>query len=195
MKKAIVILLVLSLIGNVALGILLYRSHFEWQEREQENANQTLFAMQGFLDMNDVLQKMVKNASIERYELSSIQHNVIYIESAFDRAHHLFVNEINNEGYHILFQYLVALEDILYKTENIKPLDDEILNALMNAESVAGGQYEYGLAEYMQLMAGKMKSTIEKLNIQELPMPDGDGVRTIYPKMSEIKNSFINLFE
>lgn len=195
MKKAIIVLLVFSLIGNVALGIMAVRLYDESQDREQQNANQTLFAMQGFLSMNDILQKAIKDGCIERYELSSIQQQIIYTKMAFDRTQHLFVDEINNENYHIAFAYLTALEDIIYKIENIKPLDKEILNALTSSDAVAGGRYEYNLAEYIQLMATKIDEAIAQLNIQEQSAPDGEGIITIYPKMSEIKKAFIGLFE
>ena len=61
MKKAVIILLVFSIIGNAALGILAGRLYYESQAREQENATQTLSAMQVFLNMNDILQKTIKD--------------------------------------------------------------------------------------------------------------------------------------
>jgi len=171
------------------------RLYYELQDREQENANQTLFAMQGFLHLNDILQKAISNGYMESYELSSIQHQIIYTQSTFDKTRHLFIDELNNEKYHIFSDYLTALEDIIYKIENINPLDKEILNALITSDSVSGERYEYDLAEYMQLMATKIEEAIARLNIQELSVPDVEGIITIYPKMSEIKKLFLGLFE
>lgn len=195
MKKAVIILLVFSIIGNAALGIVAGRLYYESQAREQENATQTLSAMQGFLNMNDILQKTIKDGFIERHELSSIQHQIIYIQAAFDRTQHLLSNEINNENYHISFAYLTALEDIIFKIENIKPLDKDILKALTDSDSVAGGQYKYTLAEYIQLMATKIDEAIAQLNIQEQPASVEKGGIIIYSTLPEIKKAFIDLFK
>ena len=195
MKKAWIVLLILSLIANIVLGVMLGLFYHESQNREQENANQILFAIQEFSSMNDIVQKAVKTGSIERYELSSLQHQVIYIQAAFDEAQHLFASDINNENYHILLSYLAALEDIIYKIENTNPLDADILTALTNPDSVVGGQYKYTVEEYMQLTATKTDDIISRLHIQEQPATDGEGIITTYPRMSEIKKAFIRLME
>ena len=195
MKKSVVILLILSLFVNIILCVLLSNSYRKVQEQEQSHARQILFAMQNFSEMNRVLQKIVEEKSIERYELSSLQHSVVYINAAFNVGGRLFAGDINTDNYHILFSYLTALEDIIYKNERISPIDDQTLTAFTEAGCVSGGKYEYSLAEYMEMMTSKIVRIIEQLNITEQPSPDGNGIVTIYPGTTEIKEAFVEIFE
>ncbi len=195
MKKLVIVLLALSLIGNVALGIISGRLYCKLQDREQESANQTLFAMQGVLTINDILQNTIKNGFIENHEISSLQHQIIYTQAAFDRAKQLFADEVNNENYHIFTTYLTALEDVIYRIKSTKPLDKEIVSALTNSDFVAEGKYKYNLTEYIQITATKIEKSLVSLNIQEKPAADGEGVITEYPRLPKIGKAFVNLFE
>lgn len=178
------------------LAVASVRLYDRLKHTEQENAKQTLFAMQGFLHMNDLLQNAVKIGSMERYELSSMQQQILCTQIVFDRARQQqILDETSNENYRVFFVYLTALEDIVFKIENTKPLEQEILSAFTDSLAVAGGQYEYNVAEYMQLMAIKTDEAIASLNLREQSDPNGEGVITIYPEALEIQKAFLALFK